>query len=110
MTARIRRPSRFPLVRVAALLIVVAPAGTISGSAGVPETMRPVSLPPAVPVAVLLPAGAVPLAPRGTFDVASAETLSCQQVLPRLRTVAGATDLDNPAGTAWQHAAPRPAR
>ncbi|UOZ04089.1 hypothetical protein [Amycolatopsis sp. WQ 127309] len=110
MTARNHRPSRFPLVRVAALLIVVAAAGTISGSTGEPETMRPVSLPPAVPVAVLLPAGAVPLAPRGTFDVASAETPSYHQVLTRLRTVAGATDLDTLAVTAWQHAAPRPAR
>ncbi|WP_442788346.1 hypothetical protein [Amycolatopsis sp. NBC_01286] len=107
MTARIRRPSRFPPARVAALLIVAAAAGTISGSAGKPETMPPVSLPPTVPVSVPLPPGVVPLAPRGTFDVASAKTLSYQQVLPRLRTVAGATDLDTPAVTAWQHAAAR---
>lgn len=76
MTARIRRPSRFPPVRVATLLIAAAAAGTISGSAGKPETTPPVFLPPAVPVSVLLPPDAVPLAPRDTFDVATALSTS----------------------------------
>ncbi|MEA5367077.1 DUF5642 family protein [Amycolatopsis sp., V23-08] len=72
MTARIRRPSRFPPVRAAALLVSAAAAVTISGTAEKPETSPPVSFPLAVSPAVLLPPPAVPDAPRDTFDVATA--------------------------------------
>ncbi|WP_328455951.1 hypothetical protein [Amycolatopsis sp. NBC_00438] len=76
MAARIRRPSRFPPVRAAALLVIAAAAGTISGSAGKPETTPPVSRPPAVPQGVLLPPEVVPAAARDTFDVATALSTS----------------------------------
>ena len=60
----------------AALLVTAAAAVTISGAAEKPETPPPVSVPPAVSPAALLPPGTVPDAPRDTFDVATALSTS----------------------------------
>ncbi|MDQ7804458.1 hypothetical protein Q5425_11990 [Amycolatopsis sp. A133] len=75
MAARIR----FPPSRVAVLLIAVAAAATISpAKPATGAAVAPVSAPPAVPPAALLPAESIPGRPaaRDVFDVATALSTS----------------------------------